>query len=510
MGGGGFGMQSTYAGTGGGFNYSAPNGQWGTKRINAEESLSTRSSDVGQEKRESFSHSTQLSQMYHLLDSYHLGTNRVVFFIQPRPHTLEEPSYFVKGPRPVEGIQEFFAIIAQPKEQQDFCVSLRLDTSHMTKTPIMDYERKVEYSDTALANATLPTKQDTYVERKVRWHVDYGLFTDDIYYKHYVKTVTDDVVYPVPDGFNIESYSAIVDNRENGFATINLSPDGRTITIHAEANSSIWFRDEGPGGCVDNCPPKTLDEKTGRVEIKLQVNLISTERTKQIDEEESLMITTRGLCCCPGDIVVPMDEYVVGIKTIPKYLRPVESLIKSLKTFNAFSVSQKTPEMTKENHIIEDESSKESLEKEKQFARKYTIRQANELNNYIKIETIKSFNDPNVKLQKFLDTDFFARQLAFKLIQFENGRELLNESVVKEIPNNVLQKLEKYFKKDSKEITRRDMLSMRTEELTKILGMKTEDVHRIKLLSLGVKFHGDKRDIKSKKGKKEEASAQKE
>lgn len=512
MGGGGFGMQSAYAGTGGGFSYSAPNGQWGTKRLNAEESLSTRSSDVGQEKRERFSFSTQLSQMYHLLDSYHLGTNRIVFFIQPRPHTLEEPSYFVNGPRPVEGIQEFFAVVAQPKEKNDFCVSLKLDTSHMTKTPIMDYERKVEYTETALANATLPTKQDTYVERKVRWHVDYGLWTDDINYKHYVKKVTDDVDYPVPDGFRIESYSLIVDNRENGTATINISPDGRTLTIHAEANSSIWFRDEGPGACIDNCPPKTLDEKTGRVEIKLQVNLISTERTKQIDEEESLMITTRGLCCCPGDMVVPMDEYLVGIKAIPKYLKPGKSLIKSSKAFNTFAVAKKGLEMTDESNTHEDGSYKECHEKEKQLSGsesgKYTIRQANELSNYIKTETIRSLNDPNVKLQKFVDTDFFARQLEFKLIQFENGRELLNESVVKEIPNKLIPKFEKYFKKGIKEITRRDLLTLRTEKLTKILGIKTEDVHRIKLIALGVEFKPDKTVIKPKRGKKGDQSEQ--
>jgi hypothetical protein len=133
MGGGGFGGNASYGGTGGGFTYSAPSGQWGTRRINADETLASRTSDVGQEKRETFSYSTQISQMYHLLDSYHLGTNRVVFFIQPRPHTLEEPSGFVQGPRPVDGIQEFFLIVAQLKEQADFCVSLRLDTSHLTK-----------------------------------------------------------------------------------------------------------------------------------------------------------------------------------------------------------------------------------------------------------------------------------------------------------------------------------------------------------------------------------------
>src|SRR6516225_6724360 len=55
-------------------------------------------------------------QLRHLLDSYHLGTNRVVFFIQPRPNVLQQPSGIVgDSPRPIEGIQEFFLIVNQPK-----------------------------------------------------------------------------------------------------------------------------------------------------------------------------------------------------------------------------------------------------------------------------------------------------------------------------------------------------------------------------------------------------------
>lgn len=133
MGGGGFSQQASFAGTGGGFSYSAPNGQWGTKRLNAEESLSSRSADVGQEKRETFSYSTQLSQLYHQLDSYHLGTNRALFFVLPRPHTLETERTFVNGPRNIEGIQEFFLVVARPKGTANVCVEVYLETGHIGK-----------------------------------------------------------------------------------------------------------------------------------------------------------------------------------------------------------------------------------------------------------------------------------------------------------------------------------------------------------------------------------------
>jgi len=41
----------------------------------------------------------------------------------------------------VDGIQEFFLIINQPKDQKVPCVSVRLDTGHLTTTPIKEYDR---------------------------------------------------------------------------------------------------------------------------------------------------------------------------------------------------------------------------------------------------------------------------------------------------------------------------------------------------------------------------------
>ena len=511
MGGGGFGASASYAGTGGGFNYSAPNGQWGTKRLNADESLSTRSSGVGQEKRESFAFSTQLSQMYHLLDSYHLGTNRAVFFIQPRPHILEEPSGFVRGPRPVDGIQEFFLIVAQPKKQKDFCVSLRLDTSHLTKTPIMDFDRKSETTAMASATALVASKHDIPAERIVGRRACLPLWGCwDVHYQCYRSESRDSVTYDAPSGYRIEGYNNLAKESDHGSTSVVVTPNGASLNINVEAHGHICY--EGSGPCVD-CPDK-IQKWAGHARRQLQVNLVSTTPIKQIGEEEVLMITTRGLCCCPLDFsLAPMDEYVVCIKGIPNYLSVGKSLIKSFKDFNTFTVAQKASEITDKKLTHEDESSKEYREKEKRFIEsesgKYTIRQANELSDYIKTETIKSLNDPNVKLQKFVDTDFFARQLELKLRQLNKGRVLLNESVANVIPKEALPKLEKYFEKDYKEITRQDLLSLRTEELTKVLGIKTEDVHRIKLVSLGVKFNAEKMDIQSKGGEKGDSSAQK-
>lgn len=490
-GGGGFANQSTYMGTGGGFSLTNPNGQWGTKRVNADESLSSRTTDVGQEKRETFAFSTQISQMYHLLDSYHLGTNRAIFFVQPRPHTLEEPSGFVRGPRPVDGIQEFFLVIAQPKEQEDFCVSLRLDTSHLTNTPIMDYDVRTAVTDLANASADLPAKTDTVVSRQVRCTVDYGLFSDDIYYKHFVKKVTDSVTFNAPAGYHITGYSDATNTQMQGTSSVVLSADRKTLTINAEANSSVWLQDEGDGWFAD-CPDE-LDQQTGLVQRKLNVTLTSDEKIKQIGEEESLMITTRGLCCCArGRDTVAPDELLLYVKRVPEDLSVLKLLAKAGPKEASLKATQERSTAQEAGRACPECGGKHSPSPASHPEPRYVIRAANELSNYVRRETIKSLNDPTAKPKKYTETDFFTRQLATRLRQSPKGRRLLADVKGIELSSHALEKLEKLLGKRSHEITRGDLVSVRADQLASITGLKEAEVSKLKLGWLGVKFRAAK------------------
>jgi hypothetical protein len=158
-------------------------GQWGTKSIGAQESSVSRSTDDSREKREIESHSTQLSQMYHLLDSYHQGTNRAIFFVQPRPHILVLPTGFVRGPRGIEGIQEFFLVVNQPKDQKGFEVSVRLDTSHLTVVPVMDYDRSRTDAVYCSAKAEIPSRSDQPDARQISALTSDGDRVGTVYYK---------------------------------------------------------------------------------------------------------------------------------------------------------------------------------------------------------------------------------------------------------------------------------------------------------------------------------------
>lgn len=100
-----------------------------------------------QERSETQSTSTQIEQLYNLLSAYHLGTNRAVFLMLPRPHTLQPTNRrtFVQGVRSIEGIQEFFMVVARPPGMEGICVEAKLDTGHFpedveVKEPPVNYK----------------------------------------------------------------------------------------------------------------------------------------------------------------------------------------------------------------------------------------------------------------------------------------------------------------------------------------------------------------------------------
>lgn len=104
---------------------------WGGGTHVQEENLN--STDASREKRETYSSTTSLTQMYELFTGYHIGSNRALFHMLSRPHTIEEKDQytFVNGPRRLEGIQDVFLIVNRPKNQPGLCIEAFLETAHL-------------------------------------------------------------------------------------------------------------------------------------------------------------------------------------------------------------------------------------------------------------------------------------------------------------------------------------------------------------------------------------------
>jgi hypothetical protein len=86
--------------------------------------VDSRTTDTSRENRETQSYSTSFSQMYQLFNGYHLGTNRALFVVAPRPHTVSDSSQtdfnLIDGQRRLEGLQEVFLVINMPKSLDGF------------------------------------------------------------------------------------------------------------------------------------------------------------------------------------------------------------------------------------------------------------------------------------------------------------------------------------------------------------------------------------------------------
>ncbi|MBW4027843.1 MAG: PASTA domain-containing protein [Acidobacteria bacterium] len=249
----------------------------GTTDLTQQGTENIRTSDAAREARETFSHTTQLSQMYHQLDSYHLGTNRAVFLMLPRPHSVQSPSTFVNGPREIEGVQEFMLVVVRPKEMEDFCVEAYLETAHLTAKPIPDWGRTVTQlplhistPDTnRVSGSNTSTKQTGYV-------VDTdlgGLLGGDTHGPGKGYSVTSENIGPW-----------------NGDYKFTVGPD--TVTVDG------WVE-----GVHLSHPPETLgctmDVNTS-VYLKLKI-------PKVAGYEPGLIITGRAVCSCRNRLVVTSE-----------------------------------------------------------------------------------------------------------------------------------------------------------------------------------------------------------
>jgi hypothetical protein len=119
-------------------------GKWGTEKTSEKEQSELRSTDTSRERRETQSYTTSINQMYQPLLAYHLGTNRALWVISVRPHTVDSENVLIKVypegdhktpegaliGRKLEGIQDMFLVVNVPKGNQGLCFQAALDAGY--------------------------------------------------------------------------------------------------------------------------------------------------------------------------------------------------------------------------------------------------------------------------------------------------------------------------------------------------------------------------------------------
>lgn len=260
----------------------------GTTDLSQQGTENVRTTDAAREARETYSHTTQLSQMYHQLDSYHLGTNRAAFFLMPRPHTVESPRTFVNGPREIEGIQEFMLVIVRPDDMDDYCIEAYLETAHLTRDPILDWgETDVQL---VLPKISAPVTED-----------------DD---RSYFNNVTGSAVTPARAGYVIDESRGGAGYGGNGGYDLNPS------TYHAINLTSFDFIVGKEQVTVNGLAQGFWDNNSDTL-YPASLELTATVYQKKTAPtvagySDRLLITARSICSCSAfDVTrVPYDRGV--------------------------------------------------------------------------------------------------------------------------------------------------------------------------------------------------------
>jgi hypothetical protein len=342
-------VSGQYAGVGGGVGVGGSythNIEQGTKALGQQGRSRTETTDSLREAREATSHTTQLTQMYNLLQAYHVGTNRVMFYVTPRPHSLEEPSGFIRGPREIDGVQDFFLIVNQDEDQKLPCLSVRLDTGHLSKTDEMVYDESeppTELSVSAYANPPGeldPNKTAAPEGGDPGFSLHYDCFEspEDVD----PASITAKPGYVVKE---VTDIGAIEVNRGSTELVIDPPPpeDGRSVTLTAKAKGHACYRNSqgdrandlaliGAGSGIagflgtigGGIAAATGADAPGLEEVKnveigyarrrVRVHWRSAAKTKKVGERLVLLITTRVLCCCDEPSTPPKIVEIIPLE----------------------------------------------------------------------------------------------------------------------------------------------------------------------------------------------------
>jgi hypothetical protein len=524
-----------YAGTGGSFQF-GEQGQWGTKHLAGGESGLARTTDESRERRETTSHTTQLTQLHHLLDTYHQGTNRVVFYIQPRPHTVQPPSGFVRGPREVEGIQEFFLVVNQPEDQEDFCLDVRVDTGHLFQQRIMEYEYRQDTVTVPFANPA-PVRDDTdttpdgdTTRTLVSHSNDLYNYTATIPYHCFRRTRQNGSTYksPFPEYVidvtnlggqpdNVGGYHVLPSTQVTGNATyaVTTTPDGELLTITIEAPSRACFKGGvneisvsstitaseailiaiaattvigNPLGPIAAAilttgasaiatfeaadtaiayasAPGAMSNESGSANVELQVFLRSRERTKDTGRIENMFfITTRGLCCCGDRPRLPDGiVYFTGI---------------------AHSTSGRPPGTTSTAAgpaLASAEPAAEATGTGGPEQAMMTIEEANGLQTVLRDEMLRSLVSPRrTEPRSIAETGMLVGMVLPYVQRDQISRVLLRQSATDIVPEDLAEPLSRVFRKNIREISRLDLLSINTSVLARAADVDEAAINQLK------------------------------
>lgn len=436
----------------------------GTRSRTAKETVDVVTIDAAREKRESLSHTTQLSQLYHVLDSYHSGTNRALFFLNARPHIVQSPYTFVKGPRQLEGIQEFFLVMRRPSRMKNFCVKAILETGHLLESTTTETVGETSYTESTIAQSFSTSSSGKWIVNIPPGYIlDESKGGGDKTFK--IKdpfdpwgTRTRDLKVTLPRGID---YELEVTGQGTEAPTITFS--GNQVYIEASA------------GVLYPAPPKSPPPRPLSLWLKIIVYVksekpTSTPRTITTNHVD-FFISARRVSGCTGPSRVRDDELDLD-PTIEPYIIYEKEMHDEINDLL----------------LLSNQTGKEA------------VLAANAVNRHLRNEVISSFRSTRRYEPGQVDlvhTRFGLRRLMTDIGQ--EADEILPDSLSSiAIPKN-LENIRTKIKQASKDLTVGKALQLTPEELAQYLDITPIESRYLITHILGVRYENNEEDTSSQK-----------
>jgi hypothetical protein len=516
------GASGQYAGAGGSVQYSQQ-GQWGTKNLGGGQSGTARTTDESHERRETTSHTTQLTQLHHLLDTYHQGTNRVIFYLQPRPHTVAPPSGFVRGPREVEGVQEFFLIVNQAAEQEDFCLDVRLDTGHLFRQEIMAYDHRVDTVTFAFANPT-PVKEDTDITPDGDTSRELRSVSNDIYnysasvpYHCFTRSRSASQPYSSPFPDYVIDVANLGQNPDNagGFHVlpstqvagtagyiVNVTGDGEVLTIGVDASSRACFK-----GGLNEIVPSSSVTATEAVLIAIAA---STALGNPLGPIAAAILLTGASVIATFEAADTAVAYASAPDAINQqlgsaqvdlevFLRSREKIKDTGRMEQTFFITTRGLYCCPDKHeptglegivyvgVLPEPSPPPSAQPP--TAEMMSIDQSNQFQGVLRDEMLQSLVSPRRTEPRPLEQSELLVEMVLPYIRRDPMvRLLLSQPSADVVPEQLYEPLSRIFRKSMAEISRADILAVNTAALAAAAEVDEPTINKLKADLLGKPF----------------------
>ena len=372
---------------------------------------------------------------------------------------------------------------------------MRLDTSHLTVVPIMDYDRSRTDTVSCSATVDIPTRDDAPdTPQQAALQDRDGDRVGTIYYNCFKREQHHSTPFVPPPGYKIDlgnngGYIDLASVASNGTSHVDVDPAGEGLTVFCDATGHVCIyadHDITVGYWAPDNVKADNFKWPAHVQRDVLAFLISREQTQQVGEKNVLLITTRELCCGGSRLLTTGVSDVIGL---------VSAAGKALSLPpSGFATAKGQPGLAARRESDRRDAG-DTLHASTAPPAMMTARDANDLTATIRNAMIQSAGSrarDGAPPVSYIETDLFHQQLHRRLLQSAAGRETLRRPVTDVANAAMASHLAHRFKLPADQVECGRIAAQSVADLAAMLKVTPAEARQLKLACLGVPLHDAK------------------